>query len=43
MLKTWKIMSSIARSEALLHHDDLPIPVDELNNPQFTTCLDRDG
>ena len=28
MLKTWKIMSSIARSEALLHHDDLPIPVE---------------
>ena len=28
MLKTWKSMSSIARSEALLHHDDLPIPVE---------------
>ena len=28
MLKTWKIMSSIARSEALLHHHDLPIPVE---------------
>jgi predicted metal-dependent hydrolase len=28
MSKTWKIMSSTARSEALLHHDDLPIPVE---------------
>ncbi len=28
MSKTWKIMSSTARSEALLHHVDLPIPVE---------------
>lgn len=28
MSKNWKTMSSTVRSEALLHHDDLPVPVE---------------
>ena len=28
MSKTWRIMSSTARSEALFRHEDLPLPVE---------------
>ena len=28
MSKNWKTMSSTGPSEALLHHDDLPVPVE---------------